>query len=233
MFAESLKSNECVEILLNCLKNLEKEVKELKDLASSNNANQIKGEGQLLDLKDAVDFISNKFDDFERGRLEKEKIIKNLKEEVTYLRGKVDDITAETDRQEQYSSRNCLLIRGLPETKNENTDLLAMGVIETKMDIKITDNNIDRTHRIGKPKNNGKPRPVIIKFVRYNNRKKVFSSKKLLKDSGVSITEILTAFRLKKLTIARETFGFRNVWTVDGRIFYSENGSQHAKICYN
>ena len=93
---------------------------------------QIKGERQLLDLKEAVDFISNKFDDFERDRLEKEKVIKDLKEEVTDLRGKVDDITA------------------------------------------ITDNDIDRTHRIGKPNNNGKPRPVIIKFFRYNYRKKIF-----------------------------------------------------------
>ena len=39
-----------------------------------------------------------------------------------------------------------------------------MKVIETKMDIKITDNDIDRKHGIEKPKNNGKPRPVIIKF---------------------------------------------------------------------
>ena len=51
VFAESLKLNECVEILMNCLENLEKEAKELKDLASSNNANQINGERQLLDLK--------------------------------------------------------------------------------------------------------------------------------------------------------------------------------------
>ena len=97
-----------------------------------------------------------------------------------------------------------------------------MEFIETEMDIKITDNDIDRTHRIRKPKNNGKPRPVIIKFARYNDRKRLFSSKKLLKDSGVSIMESLTAFRMKKLTNARETFGFRNVWAVDGRIFYSE-----------
>ena len=189
MYAKSLKLNECVEILMNCLKKLEKEVKELKDLASSNNANQVTGKRQLLDLKDSVDFISNKFDDFERGRLEKEKIIKDLKEEVTYLREKVDDIIAETDRQEQYSRRNCLPIHGIPENKNENTNVLAMEVIDTKMDIKITENDIDRTHRIEKPKNNGKPRPVIIKFVRYNDRKKVFSS---TKDSGVSITESLT-----------------------------------------
>ena len=157
---------------------------------------------------------------------------KYVPKEVTYLRGKVDDITAEMDRQEQYSRRNCLLIHGLCGSKNENTDLLAMEAIETKMNIKITD-DIDRTHRIGKSKNNSKPRPVIIKFVLYNDRKKIFSSKKLLKDSGVSITESLTAFRMKKLNNARETFGFRNVWTVDKRIFYPENGFQHAKVYYN
>ena len=39
-----------------------------------------------------------------------------------------------------------------------------MKVIETKMDIKITDTDIDRKHGIEKPKNNDKPRPVIIKF---------------------------------------------------------------------
>ena len=180
-----------------------------------------------------MDFIFNKFDDFERDRLEKGEIITALKEEVTYKRGKVDNITAETDRQEQYSRRNCQVIHGIPENKNENTDVLAMEVIDSKMDIKITENNIDRMHRIGKPKNNGKARPVIIKFVRYNDRKKVFSSKKLLEDLGVSITESLTAFRMKKLTNARETFGFRNGWTVDGRMFYSKNGCQHPKIYYN
>ena len=110
-------------------------------------------------------------------KLERKKIIKELKEEVTYLRGKVDDITAAMDRQEQYSRRNFLLIHGIPKNKNKNTNVLAMEVVETKMDIKITDNDIDRTHRIGKTKSNGKSKPVIIKFVRYNDRKKIFSTK--------------------------------------------------------
>ena len=52
--------------------------------------------GKLSDLKDLVDFIFNKFDDFERDRLEKGKIITALKEEVTYLRGKVDNRQART-----------------------------------------------------------------------------------------------------------------------------------------
>ena len=152
---------------------------------------------------------------------------------MPYLRGKVDDIIVETDKQKQYFRRNCLLIYGLPESKNKYTDLLAIEVTETKMDIKITDNDFDRTHRIGKPKKNCKLKSAIIKLVRYNDRENVFSSKKLLKDSCVSITESLTVSRMKKLTNAREIFGFRNVWTVDRRIFYSENGSQHAKIYFN
>ena len=72
---------------------------------------------------------------FERDRLEKEKnYIKDLKEEVSYLKGKVDDITAQTGRQEQYSRRNFLLIHGIPENKKENADVLAMEVIDTKTD---------------------------------------------------------------------------------------------------
>ena len=35
-----------------------------------------------------------------------------------------------------------------------------MEVIGTKMDIKVTENDIDRMHKIVKPKNNVKPRPV-------------------------------------------------------------------------
>ena len=107
--------------------------------------------------------------------------------------------------------------------KNEDTDALVLEIIDTKMKIKNTKNDAYRTHRIRKPKINGKPRPVIIKFVSYNDRKKVFSSKKLLKDSGWSITESFTAFRRRKLTNARDTFGFRNVWTVDRRLLYFEN----------
>ena len=77
VFAESLKSNEYVKILMSCLKNLENEIKELKDLASSNNAEQFKAERQLLDLKDAVDFIYNKFDDLNMTGWKRKRLYKN------------------------------------------------------------------------------------------------------------------------------------------------------------
>ena len=105
----------------------------------------------------------------------------------------------------------------------ENTDDLAL--FREKLDIKLTQRDLDRTHRIGKnDKRKNRPRPVIVKFIRYYDRKNI-SRKKPLKNSGISKTESLTKLGMSKLAKAREEYGFRNVWTIDGRISYIEEGS--------
>ena len=50
----------------------------------------------------------------------------------------------------------------------------------------------------------------------------VFKNKKKLEGKGYSITESLTAMRMKKLTEARNSFGFTNVWTQGGKILCNE-----------
>ena len=86
VFQESLKSPDCMKILLNCFKNLDKQVKELHILAQSNNEKHIKGKKQLLDLTESINFMTKKFDDYEKDRAEKEKLIKDLREEVSSLK---------------------------------------------------------------------------------------------------------------------------------------------------
>lgn len=68
---ESLKSDDCVQVIMNCPNNLEKEVKELHSLAKSNHENYIKSKMQLQDLSDPVLFISKKFEELEKHRKEK------------------------------------------------------------------------------------------------------------------------------------------------------------------
>ena len=99
------------------------------------------------------------------------------------------------------------------------------------MDIDFSVNDIDRSHRIRKPSPR-KKRPIIVKFVRYNDRRKVFSNKKKLKDSGISITESLTARRMEELSKARNEHRFKNVWTIDGKILFKENGSNKATLFF-
>ena len=79
----------------------------------------------------------------------------------------------------------------------------------------------------------GKVRPVIVKFVRRNDGRKIYINKKLLKGTKVSITESLTACRIAKLKEAKGKFGFKNVWSNDGRIIYKENGDDKTKIYFD
>ena len=200
VFEESLKAEDCVKILQSCLQNLENKVKDIHKLSLSNNNSQIKGEKQLADLSESVKFMSDKFDQFEKRRQEQKKVIEELRGEVSPLNEKLNAIAEQLNRQEQYSRQNCLLIHGITEGNQENTDDLAPEIFREKFDTQLTQRDLDRTHRIGKnDKRSNRPRPVIVKFIRYNDRKKIFSKKKQLKNSGISITESLTKLRMSKL----------------------------------
>ena len=181
VFQGSLKSPDCIKILLNCFKNLDKQVKELYILARSNNEKHIKGEEQLLDLAESVNFMTKKIDDYEEDRAEKGKLIKDLREEISSLKNKHEPLKSDVENQKQYS-RSCLLVHGILEEKGESTDGIVLNAINEHLEEELTEDDIEGTHRVGKPKQNKKtPRPIIIKFVRYNCRRRIFLNKKKLK----------------------------------------------------
>ena len=130
----------------------------------------------------------------------KTKIIKELKSEVSDLNISVKNLENQLHRQEQYSRRNCILIHGITETQDENTDDISLRTINEHLELELTEKELDPTHRIGNPKSGKKrPRPIIVKFTRYNNRRKVFVHKKRLKNTGISINESLTKHRMELL----------------------------------
>ena len=126
-----------------------------------------------------------------------------------------------------------MLLHGIPEKKQENTDDLCIKAINEHLNLAINDRDIGRTHRIGNPRDAGeKPRHIIIKLLRYNDRKKIFDSKKKkLKGKKIAITESLTVMRMEKLNEARERHNFKNVWTSHGKILYKD-GSGKIKVYY-
>ena len=230
VFSEGIESEDCKSILYKCLKNLDKKVNEIYNLARSTQQIQIKGDGHLSEIQKTVDFLSTKFDKLEQDRIKKEEMISGLQNEVSALNKKVATLEKQADDQEQYSRRNCLLLHGTDEDQDESTDVKVINIVKDKLEIEISESDIDRSHRIGK-KSSGKKRPIIIKFARYNCRRHVYHNKKKLKDSGMSITESLTKFRLSKLNEARDHHGFRNVWSVDGRIMFKD-GEDKPKLYY-
>ena len=61
-----------------------------------------------------------KFDELDKDQKEKEKIINNLKGVFSYLSEKLDIMEESIHAQQQYSRRNCLLLHGIEETKDED-----------------------------------------------------------------------------------------------------------------
>ena len=79
VFTESLKSEDCAAILYSCMKKLEEEMKKVPQMCEKTKDSQIKGESQLNSLNVAMDFVTNKFEEYERERQEKDKIIDTMK----------------------------------------------------------------------------------------------------------------------------------------------------------
>ena len=123
----------------------------------------------------------------------------------------------------------------LKEEIDESTDDTVLKLFREELNEDVLLADLDRTHRIRKKSDSSsKPRLLIIKFAPYNIREKVFKIKKTLKDRNISITESLTRYRMSVLNEAREKYGFRNVWTCDGRILYKDNNDgQKIKIYYD
>ena len=58
VFAQGLKSPECVKLLFNCLQNLETEMKNVKELSFAAEEWQIKGTEQLNEINSVITFIN-------------------------------------------------------------------------------------------------------------------------------------------------------------------------------
>ena len=99
-----------------------------------------------------------------------------MRKENSYLTERLQKMDAVLDRKEHYSRHNCLLIHGVDQVEGEHTDELSIKVIEEHMNKKVKPKDIDRSHRLGNPKKSikAKPRPIIVKYVRYNTRNVIY-----------------------------------------------------------
>ena len=101
------------------------------------------------------------------------------------------------------------------------------------LDLDITLRDIERTHQIEEhKKTTEKPHPIIVKFVRYNNQNRLFRNKTKLKGQKISITTSLTKLRMDKPRQAKETYGFTNVWTNNGKIIFKADSNVKPQVYY-
>ena len=131
-----------------------------------------------------------------------------------------------------YRRRNCILVAGVPEEKAENTDNLKKNLSTKKLEVPLTDEDIDRSHRVGKPKAGGKARTIIVKFTRNNKKTQIMKARRKLKGTNIGIQEQLTTFKQLLLEKARKLVKMsaieKSAWTWDEKVTVSVQPRENA-----
>ena len=99
------------------------------------------------------------------------------------IQGRVDDL-------EDRSRRNNLCIEGIQESPRESWESTASKVLKLIKDKLSIQRNIEieRAHRVGRSLGN-RPRTIVVKFLRFQDKDEVFQKKKLLARTDIYINE--------------------------------------------
>ena len=172
-------------------------------------------------IDELTDVITKKVADALKDTYEFELAERDQK--ISALEKKVDDLEMLQDDAEQYSRRNCLVVHGLVEKKDESTDDLLKKFCKDRLDVIVEDSEIDRSHRLGMHKKD-KIRGIIIRFSNYNTRNAVYQKRKVLrkqeKQPIVYVQENLTKERANLFWNIKKNYKehIKSIWTQDGRV---------------
>ena len=178
-------------------------------------------ESRLSDMRKSIEKQEGRIFDLEIADDRKQHEIKHLQVTVEQQTNQIQDLSWKLDQQEQYSRRNCLLFFGHDESADENTDDVILQLAKEKLQVDLTRNDIERSHRTGsksKHKSTNTPRPIIAKFNTYRKRQEVISARRKLAGTRKSIQEDLTKRNQELLKYVQVSRKVKSSWTRDGRV---------------
>ena len=144
VFSDGLNSPELAKLLINCLKSIENQVKELFTFHEEAKESQIK-------VTESLEFMSAKFDDLEKEIKKKDEKINQLEKTIENLAEKQKSLSSEIDDLEQYSRRNCLVLHGVNESNDENINEIIIKTFSEELGVEINEDDLDRSQgKLGK-----------------------------------------------------------------------------------
>ena len=186
--------------------------------------------------------LRSQFTSLQKQYSESERSLNDLYDEITYLKKSINE-------RDQYDRRNNLIWHGLddvplmpskPTQKDQRkfTKYVVDKVNELLPGIEggFSARDIDDCHIYRTKRHNPKSHKqlLIIRFCSRLVRNEIFSMKKSLKGTGVSITEHLTAANLQLLKAAQGKLGNKNkAWTHYGKVLIDLNGTIKAVHSYD
>ena len=178
------------------------DVKSIKALITSLN-NIFKTFDEKLDrILGVVNDANNAADAAQAMAAENKKSIDEITEKVEYLSDVMIEENVKLKQKithlENYSRRDNLTIRGIPETKDEICEAVVKRFCKEKLKLDtafIDSIRIVRCHRLGeRPQGNAKwTRPIIVRFYNFGDRQQVWSARSKLAGTSFGVAETLLA----------------------------------------
>ena len=147
-----------------------------------------------------------------------DKVVQPLKNKIAELEVQLDQVKSHANDNEQYSRRCNVRIYGIPEEKGENCYDAVVNFCRNCLKCDVAVSEIDRTHRVGKQRNDSTPRAMIVKFLSYQSKLEVLKHRRNLKGSKKFINEDLTLVNKILFDSARRDLFNLSVWTTDGKV---------------
>ncbi|MEW8544146.1 MAG: hypothetical protein AB2693_11485 [Candidatus Thiodiazotropha sp.] len=183
------------------------------------------------ELMETVKFQSDTIEEQKRSIDLKSQKLEELEGELKFMHRRVESLSAEANDLEQYSRRNSLRLYNLPvpddvTSEEQLTDIVVRFINANVLKLSnstdpeaIVSQDIERCHFTGRGK-----RQLLIKFVRYHTKRRIYLCKKNLKQNPnkIFISEDLTKANHNLVMDIRDKFKQRAIfsfWTRDGAIF--------------
>ncbi|CAG9820019.1 unnamed protein product [Phaedon cochleariae] len=173
-------------------------------------------EGNQDNLADSINVFENKF----------RESIKDIKSELDNINQRIINQQKDVETLKRDQRSKFLVINGIDEKEKEDLLDVVVKLINQKFKLSILNTNIDTCYRMGKKRQDKKPRPLAVKFVNKWMKQKVFAAKKNLKGSGVVISEMLSSENRNLFMKVRESVGAKNCWTYEGNIYAFLNNTR-------
>ena len=131
--------------------------------------------------------------------------------QIQDLQSRVCKLEETCDELEQYSRRNKVRTRGIPEALNENTDALVKELAARKLEVPVADHDVALAAR-----------RTIVRFTTHNTKVAVMRAARKLRGSSTFMNEDMTRTRATIAWEARNLKRYKKLtdtWTRDGIIF--------------
>lgn len=183
MAATLTEINRKLDIALAGIKEIE-ELKEKQRILEKENS----------DLRESLEFAHKSIVTLTEKADAQQKTLSTLTESVNKLTQAVDVEKERAVKLESHSRRNNLIFYNIPEERQESsstTETLLYTFLERNLNMEeeIDEIPIERAHRLGKVRQDKKPRPIIAKFSFHKDKERILSNARTLAGTNYGISQ--------------------------------------------